>query len=215
MRMRSDGRRVAFIQLVLGGPVAFRGLFTVGVTTGSAVKRVADEISGGWLGNRLMRQELDPEIGEFAREKICLLASNDDFACEREVAIDPSRDLIDPEGSPDGRFVVATAVPAGAGVFRDGGRIELFLRRTEAAYATWRAGLGTAGRASRPTASGSFSPAGNAFAPSPSPAAAQSSSWSAASPRPGRAERTPASSSRALAEPLSFTPRSDTRAAPA
>ncbi len=126
VRMRPDGRQVAFTQLIREGPVSFRGVFTVGVPAGSAVERVADEDSVGWLGDRLLRPEFDPEIGEFASQKICLLATTDPFACERDVAIDPRRDLVDPEGSPDGRFVVATAVPAGSGTLRDGGRIALF-----------------------------------------------------------------------------------------
>lgn len=75
-----------------------------------------------WLSDRLMRDDREAAA---ETQKICVLASNDDFACERDAARDPGRDLFDPEGSPDG-FVVATAVAPGPEDRRIQVRIALF-----------------------------------------------------------------------------------------
>lgn len=123
-RMSPDGRQVAFIQLLLEDPSFVSYLFTIGATKSSAKESVArTTLATGWLGDRLMRDDRE-QAGD--SQKICLLASNDDFECERDAAIDPSRDLFDPEGSPNGRFVVATAVEPGPEERRIQGRIALF-----------------------------------------------------------------------------------------
>lgn len=63
--------------------------------------------AAGWLRTRLMR--VDDEGG---RDRICVLESNSSSRCDRTVAGDPNFDLTDPDGSPNGRYVVATAIPA-------------------------------------------------------------------------------------------------------
>jgi WD40-like Beta Propeller Repeat len=84
----------------------------------------ARTVTAGWLRNRLMRDEFENGV-----QVICVLKQNDDFECDRNVAQSPDFDLMDPEGSPNGRFLAATAVPEEADDNGDvvvSGRIALF-----------------------------------------------------------------------------------------
>jgi hypothetical protein len=121
--LRDDGRQIAFTQLVLEGFRYVPYLFTIGTARGSEKESVARmTLTTGWLGRRLLRST----GGGPEPQRVCVLARNDDFECERDVASHPARDLFDPEGSPNGRFVVATAVPRGGPGRRIRGSIALF-----------------------------------------------------------------------------------------
>jgi hypothetical protein len=65
-------------------------------------------IDTGWLGPRLVRTDTGP--APFA-DGICLLVTNVDFQCERDVARDPTHDLTNPAFSPDGTRVAVVQGP--------------------------------------------------------------------------------------------------------
>ena len=69
-------------------------------------------IDTAWLGRRLIRSDGSSQP-PFPRG-LCLLAANDDFECERDVARDPANDLSAPAVSRDGRFVAVARSPADA-----------------------------------------------------------------------------------------------------
>lgn len=69
----------------------------------------ARTVTAGWLRNRLMRDNNENGV-----QVICVLRDNHDFECERTVARSPDFELRDPEGSPNGRLLAVTAVPASA-----------------------------------------------------------------------------------------------------
>lgn len=69
-----------------------------------------DVVDTAWLGGRLLRSDVSSQP-PFARG-LCLLASNTDFRCERDVARDPANDLSAPAVSPDNRFVAVARSPA-------------------------------------------------------------------------------------------------------
>ena len=66
-------------------------------------------VTTSWLGGRLLRDEAADE--EPFEQRLCLLATNTDFPCERLVAGDPGHELWDPAVSPDGSLVAATRAP--------------------------------------------------------------------------------------------------------
>ena len=70
-----------------------------------------DVIETAWLSGRLLRDAAAAQA-PYPRG-VCVLASNADFHCERDVARDPASDLSSPGVSPDGRFVVVAQSPAG------------------------------------------------------------------------------------------------------
>ena len=67
-------------------------------------------IDTAWLGGRLLRTT-GSSTPPYPRG-ICLLATNTDFQCERDVAQDPVNDLSAPAVSPDGRFLAVAQSPA-------------------------------------------------------------------------------------------------------
>ena len=63
----------------------------------------------GWLGSRLVRTDTsDTDPFPYG---ICLLVTNIDFQCERDVARDPTQDLFNPAFSPDGRLPRSSGRP--------------------------------------------------------------------------------------------------------
>ena len=66
-------------------------------------------VTTGWLGGRLMRDDVDDDPPFVQR--ICLLRSNDSFECERLVAGEPGREIWNPAASPNGRYVAAVSAP--------------------------------------------------------------------------------------------------------
>jgi dipeptidyl aminopeptidase/acylaminoacyl peptidase len=69
-----------------------------------------DVVDTAWLRGRLLRS--DGSTQPPYPRGLCLLASNTDFACERDVARDPANDLSAPAVSPDGRLVAVARSPA-------------------------------------------------------------------------------------------------------
>jgi hypothetical protein len=148
---RPDGAELASIQLRLTPnpacipPLICPALLTPWLYLYSPDGRKEDPVAArtvtaGWLRNRLMR-----DTSENGIQVICLLRSNDDFECDRTVAQSPDFDLLDPDGSPDGRFVAATAVPEAANDDDDvvvSGRIALFNPATGALVRMITAGTG-------------------------------------------------------------------------
>jgi hypothetical protein len=62
----------------------------------------------GWWRSRLM---IDQQKSVEEGQSICLLRTNTDFHCARDLAVDPIRDLWGPAGSPNGRYIAAAAAP--------------------------------------------------------------------------------------------------------
>jgi WD40-like Beta Propeller Repeat len=121
--MSPDGSQVATIELLpeitpapVGSPPGSPGLsglmpylFTVspdGTGREAAARAIVDT---GWLGPRLVRT--DPSRASPFALGLCVLAVNTDFACERDVARDPARDLFNPAFSPDGTRVAVVQAP--------------------------------------------------------------------------------------------------------
>ena len=78
---------------------------------GSGRNAVARSIvDTAWLGARLVRS--DTSDNEPFSRGFCLLVSNDDFQCERDVARDLANDLSAPALSPDGRLLAVARSPA-------------------------------------------------------------------------------------------------------
>jgi WD40-like Beta Propeller Repeat len=84
-------------------------LFTVAPDGSSRDVVARDVVDTAWLGGRLLRDD-NASQAPFARG-ICLLASNTDFHCERDVARDPANDLSAPAVSPDGGLVAVASSP--------------------------------------------------------------------------------------------------------
>jgi dipeptidyl aminopeptidase/acylaminoacyl peptidase len=118
-----DGSQVATIELLpeitpapVGSPPGSPGisgfqpyLFTTqpdGANRTAVARAIVDT---GWFGARLTRTDAgdDPPfpLG------VCLLVSNTDFPCERDVARDPAQDVFNPAFSPDGRLVAVVQPP--------------------------------------------------------------------------------------------------------
>jgi WD40-like Beta Propeller Repeat len=114
VQISPDGRSVATIESLLElvnpptlTPVPYLFLTDLGSRERDTVARSVT--TTGWLGDRLMRSE--PSDASPFEQRICLLASNPAFQCERPVAADPGREVWMPAASPDGRFVAAVQAP--------------------------------------------------------------------------------------------------------
>jgi hypothetical protein len=116
-----NGAQVATVDLVpeyLGNPpiLHFQPYLFVMRSDGSERETTSrGPIDTGWLGPRLVRTDTS-DSAPFA-DGICLLVTNVDFQCERDVARDPTHDLTNPAFSPDGTRV---AVVQGPGVANPG-----------------------------------------------------------------------------------------------
>jgi WD40-like Beta Propeller Repeat len=109
-----SGAQVATVDLVpeyLGNPpiLHFQPYLFVMKPDGSQRETTSrGPIDTGWLGPRLVRTDTGP--APFA-DGICLLVTNVDFQCERDVARDPTHDLTNPAFSPDGTLVAVVQGP--------------------------------------------------------------------------------------------------------
>jgi hypothetical protein len=111
-----DGVQVATIETITetlspfpGGPPTPRQVpyLFLAAADGSGRDTVArSTVATNWLGGRLLRD--DPADAAPFEQQICLLASNDDFPCERLVAAERRHELWDPAVSPDGSLVAVT-----------------------------------------------------------------------------------------------------------
>ena len=131
-----DGRQVATLELLgelspppinapPGSPptLGFHPYLFVAATDGSGREVAARDVTdAAWLGARIVRT--DGSAQPPYPRGLCLLASNADFPCERDVARDPANDLTGPALSPDGRLLAAARSPADAN--RGTGPIALF-----------------------------------------------------------------------------------------
>jgi hypothetical protein len=110
-----SGAEIATVDLVpeyLGFPpiLHFQPYLFVMKPDGSARETTSrGPIDTGWLGPRLVRTDTSGSA-PFA-DGICLLVTNVDFECERDVARDPIHDLTNPAFSPDGRLVAVVQGP--------------------------------------------------------------------------------------------------------
>ena len=110
-----SGAQIATVDLVpeyLGSPpiLHFQPYLFVANADGSERETTSrGPIDTGWLGPRLVRTDTsdDPPFAE----GICLLVTNVDFQCERDVARDPTHDLLNPAFSPDGTQVAVVMAP--------------------------------------------------------------------------------------------------------
>jgi hypothetical protein len=110
-----SGAQIATVDLVpeyLGSPpiLHFQPYLFVMNPDGSERETTSrGPIDTGWLGPRLVRTDTgdDPPFAD----GICLLVTNVDFQCERDVARDPTHDLINPAFSPDGTLVAVVRAP--------------------------------------------------------------------------------------------------------
>ena len=139
-------------------PAPLRPLPLPGGADGSGRDTVARSTAAtAWLGDRLLRDEA-ADSSPFVQQ-ICLLASNDDFPCERLVASDPEHDLWDPAVSPDRRLLAVTRAP----VDSTQGEIALYSTATAQLVRVLTDGTGRLpSRAGRPTAARSCSRAATA-----------------------------------------------------
>jgi hypothetical protein len=131
-----DGSQVATLELLgestpppitapPGSPptLGFHPYLFVVAPDGSGREAAArDIIDTAWLGGRLIRTDGSSQP-PYPRG-LCLLATNTDFECERDVARDPANDLSAPAVSPDGRFLAVARSPAEAN--RGSGPIALY-----------------------------------------------------------------------------------------
>lgn len=131
-----DGTQVATLELLgelspppinapPGSPptLGFHPYLFVAATDGSGREVAARDVAdAAWLGNRIVRSDGSSQP-PYPRG-LCLLASNADFPCERDVARDPANDISGPALSPDGRLLAAALSPSEAN--RGTGPIGLF-----------------------------------------------------------------------------------------
>jgi hypothetical protein len=131
-----DGRQVATLELLgelspppINGPpgspptLGFHPYLFVAATDGSGREVAARDVADtAWLGGRIVRSDGSSQP-PYPRG-LCLLASNIDFPCERDVARDPANDISGPALSPDGRLLAAALSPSEAN--RGTGPIGLF-----------------------------------------------------------------------------------------
>lgn len=114
-----DGRWVALVKVLpepigifcpgyicIGGAMPYLFIRPAGSGKLETVAR-AVATAGWWRGRILIGDRKSAEEGQ----TICLLRTNTDFHCERDVAVDPLRNLWGPAGSPNGRYIAATAAP--------------------------------------------------------------------------------------------------------
>jgi WD40-like Beta Propeller Repeat len=87
-------------------------LFVAALDGSSRDVTARDVTDAAWLGERLVRT--DGSAQPPYPRGLCLLASNADFPCERDVARDPANDITGPALSPDGRLLAAARSPAEA-----------------------------------------------------------------------------------------------------
>jgi hypothetical protein len=112
-----DGSQVATVELLpeitpapVGSPPGSPGmagfqpyLFVMGADGAGRDATARAVVDIGWLGGRLVRTD-SSSTSPFSLG-LCLLAANTDFPCERDVARDPTHDLVNPAFSPDGKLV--------------------------------------------------------------------------------------------------------------
>jgi hypothetical protein len=84
-------------------------LFTEGADGSHRDAAARAVVDAGWLGARLVRT--DASRSSPFPLGLCLLATNTSFACARDVARDPARDLFNPAFSPDGTLVAVVRAP--------------------------------------------------------------------------------------------------------
>ena len=84
-------------------------LFTSNVASRDKDTVARSIVTTGWLGDRLMRDEVvdDPPFVQ----QVCLLRSNDNFECERTVAGEQGREIWNPAASPNRRSIAAVSAP--------------------------------------------------------------------------------------------------------
>ena len=114
-----DGAQIATIETIVETVRAFPGgppypqptpyLFVARIDGSGREVASRSTAATNWLGGRLLRDENadDPPY----EQRICLLASNTDFPCERLVAAESGHELWDPAVSPDGSLVAVTRAP--------------------------------------------------------------------------------------------------------
>jgi dipeptidyl aminopeptidase/acylaminoacyl peptidase len=119
-----DGSRIATVDLVPelspappGSPPGSPGLtnlqpylFTEDPSGAARDTTARSVVDAAWDGARLARTDASG-TAPFPLG-ICLLASPTGFACDRDVARDPSRDLFNPAFSPDGTLVAVVRAPS-------------------------------------------------------------------------------------------------------
>jgi dipeptidyl aminopeptidase/acylaminoacyl peptidase len=111
-----DGAQIASIETIIetlppypGGYPTSRPIpyLFVARVDGSGRESVARTTAAtNWLAGRLLRDEQADAAPH--EQQICLLATNNDFPCERLVAAEAGHELWDPAVSPDGSLVAAT-----------------------------------------------------------------------------------------------------------
>ena len=119
-----DGTQVATVELLpeitpapvgsppgtpgLSGFVPYMFVMNADGSGREATARVVVDMT--WLGARLVRTDTS-DTDPFAYG-ICLLVTNIDFQCERDVARDPTQDLFNPAFSPDGALAAVVRSPS-------------------------------------------------------------------------------------------------------
>ncbi len=114
-----DGKQVALVKILpepigifcpgyicIGGAMPYLFIRPAGNGKLETVAR-AVATAGWWRGRILIGDRKSAEEGQ----SICLLRTNTGHHCERDVAVDPIRNLWGPAGSPNGRYIAATAAP--------------------------------------------------------------------------------------------------------
>jgi WD40-like Beta Propeller Repeat len=122
--MAPDGTQVATVELLpeispapvgsppgtpgLSGFVPYMFVMNADGSGREATARVVVDMT--WLGARLVRTDTsDTDPFPYG---ICLLVTNVDFQCERDVARDPTQDLFNPAFSPDGTLAAVVRSPS-------------------------------------------------------------------------------------------------------
>jgi len=123
-QMSPDGTQVSTVELLpelspapvgsppgtpgLSGFVPYMFVMNADGSGREATARVVVDMA--WLGPRLVRTDTsDTDPFPYG---ICLLVTNIDFQCERDVARDPTQDLFNPAFSPDGTLAAVVRSPS-------------------------------------------------------------------------------------------------------